>query len=277
MINGELTKYPLPNAMAASLYNQLIWLVSTIHSAGRITKREIDQQWAQSPLNTSNEKVYPLRTFHRHREAISQMFGIYIGCDTNFTNCYYIANSDDLRDTTLRLRVLDTMALSSLLIDSVDLQKRVIFEKTNDRQALLSVVLRAMRDKCALRMEFKEEKHMRSVEAIPYCLQEKDHLWYLAAKPLKGDDNVEVQVYMLSDVKTACLTKGKQTMPRWFNGEVFFQAFFEARAPKRKAKTPAVPKEKPTKASKEKPVKEAKQQIVKKEKPAPMADQLSLF
>ena len=36
--------------MTKDLFDKYIWLVDTIHRAGRITLREINEKWAMSPL-----------------------------------------------------------------------------------------------------------------------------------------------------------------------------------------------------------------------------------
>ena len=50
-------------------------------------------------LNDTGEELYE-RTFHNHREAILETFGIEIKCDRILG--YYIANSDDLEGDGIR-------------------------------------------------------------------------------------------------------------------------------------------------------------------------------
>ena len=67
--------------MAASLFNRYIWLVDTIYRAGYISREEIDRRWARSQYNDLHEPGIPARTFHRHKEAIRDIFDIEIRCD----------------------------------------------------------------------------------------------------------------------------------------------------------------------------------------------------
>lgn len=223
--------------MARNGYSQYVWLVDVIRSAGQISKHEIDALWEKSALNTKHEKSYPIRSFHRHRNAIYEVFGLYIGCDRD-TNNYYISNVEDLRSYSIHSRICNTLAFSNTLYESTELQKRVFFEDTKDGMSLLPVILDAMREKRALQLVFFPEKNKFSIKVVPYCIKEHHHMWYLAAKPTIDSENTEVQVYNLSELMQVNKLKEKASMPRWFKGDVFFEAFFEhTEAPKKKAKT----------------------------------------
>lgn len=46
--------------------------------AGAISREEIDRRWARSQYNDLHESGIPDRTFHRHKEAIREIFDIEI-------------------------------------------------------------------------------------------------------------------------------------------------------------------------------------------------------
>ena len=54
--------------MARDLFNRYIWLVDTIHRAGKITLQEINSKWLRNSMSGGVE--LPLKTFHNHRKAI---------------------------------------------------------------------------------------------------------------------------------------------------------------------------------------------------------------
>ena len=62
--------------MAKNLLNKYVWLVDTIYRAGKITYEEISRRWLDNDL--SEGKPLPLRTFHKWRAAIEEMFGLVI-------------------------------------------------------------------------------------------------------------------------------------------------------------------------------------------------------
>ena len=60
-------------------FKEYIWLVETIHRAKRITFSDIQEKWLRSSLSEGSELARS--TFNRHKDAIEEMFGIYIECD----------------------------------------------------------------------------------------------------------------------------------------------------------------------------------------------------
>ena len=69
------------------LINKYVWLVDTIYKAGRITYDEINQKWIEQDMD---EKTIPLRTFHKWRIAIEEMFHLNIECERKGGYHYYI-------------------------------------------------------------------------------------------------------------------------------------------------------------------------------------------
>lgn len=259
--------------MALPKYNQYAWLIDTIRSAGRINKREIDKLWAKSPLNEKKERTYPLRSFHRHKEAILEQFGLIIACEKGNGWNYYISNVDEIRSEGIRSHLLNSLSFTNQLVDLVDLQKRIFFEPVQDGSLHLATLLGAMRDKRAVILSFLPSLGLMPVEVFPYCLKEKNHKWYLAAKNTAALDS-ETQVFELVNVLSVIRSKNKGSMPRWFDGEMFFNSYFGHQKPVVEKPVKRAPKPK-----EEKPVVEKKPKAEKKvqQAPASAAEQLSLF
>ena len=70
--------------MAKNYFDRYIWLIDVINRHGHITKKEIDELWYSSSLNEKRDRELPERTFHNHREAILDTFGIEIKCDAHW-------------------------------------------------------------------------------------------------------------------------------------------------------------------------------------------------
>ena len=60
-------------------FKEYIWLVNTIRKARRITFAEINEKWLQTDMSEGIELARS--TFARHKDAIEDIFGIYIDCD----------------------------------------------------------------------------------------------------------------------------------------------------------------------------------------------------
>lgn len=94
------------------------------------------------------------RTFHNHREAIFDTFGIEIKCDRSLG--YYIANSDDLEADGIRQWLLESLSMNNLLNETKkDMRDRILFEKIPSSQKWLPVIVNAMRDGKQIEMTYK--------------------------------------------------------------------------------------------------------------------------
>ena len=130
--------------MAKNYFNRYIWLIDVISRYGHITKREIDSLWSSSSLHEGNETHIPDRTFHNHREAIRDIFGIEIAFHQGLG--YYIENPEELNGEGIRNWLLESMSLSNLLRESADMRSRILFEKVPSSSKWLSIIVNAMRD-----------------------------------------------------------------------------------------------------------------------------------
>ena len=76
-------------------FREYIWLVNTIRKAGRISFVELQKKWLDSDMSEGVELARS--TFNRHKDAIEDIFGIYIDCDRQNGYEYYIGNDYVLR------------------------------------------------------------------------------------------------------------------------------------------------------------------------------------
>ena len=90
------------------LFQRYLWLIDIVHSAGEISRDEINRRWVNSPYNYDHEPEYAERSFHRHRDAILELFGIEIVCDKH-KNIYKIANIDEMDTNGLRDRFINEL------------------------------------------------------------------------------------------------------------------------------------------------------------------------
>ena len=90
----------------AQLFNRYEWLVEVLNRNGSLTFRDINQKWQNSNLNDIRAE-FPKRTFHDHRDAIRDMFGIDIECNKRDGFKYYIENPEALKNSGTRNRMLE--------------------------------------------------------------------------------------------------------------------------------------------------------------------------
>ena len=65
--------------MAANIFGRYVWLIDILLRYKSLTFQEISELWKESGLGYGEEM--PLRTFHNHRNAIKDIFDVYIECD----------------------------------------------------------------------------------------------------------------------------------------------------------------------------------------------------
>ena len=209
--------------MAKDYFKRYVWLIDLIGRYGYLSKREIDDYWRSSSLNDEKENHIPERTFHNHRQAILDTFGIEIAFDRG--RGYYIANPDDLDGADIQNWLLESMSLSNLLNESADMRSRILFEKVPSSSKWLTVIVNAMRDGKALEMTYQSFNRPESstFETHPYCLKIFRQRWYMLARTIGKE---ELRIYSLDRVIDIKVLEKPLELPRDFDAADFFSDYF---------------------------------------------------
>lgn len=184
--------------MASNLLNKYVWLAETIYRAKQITFEEINEKWLESDLSDGME--LPLRTFHKWRVAVEEMFGLVIDCKRKGGYHYYIENIDDLKEGNIRNWLLNTISVSNLLIDNQHLKDRILLEEIPSGQEYLADIIGAMRNGYTLIMTYKSywREHSSEFEVEPYCVKLFKQRWYVVGRtPYYG----EIRIYALDRIQ----------------------------------------------------------------------------
>ena len=207
--------------MAKNLFKRYIWLIDTIYRAERITLKGINEKWLRA--DREHEPI-PNRTFHNHRNAIEDFFDIIIDCDKS-TNEYYIANADQLADSTARNWLLNTLSVSNLVNESRRLKNRIVFEHIPSGQQHLTTIIEAMRDELTLEITYQAFWHdePKTFEIEPYALKIFKQRWYLLAyNPYLN----AMRIYSLDRVLNLRPTEKTFKLPKSFDAETYFAHSF---------------------------------------------------
>ena len=116
--------------MAKNLLNKYVWLVETIYKSKKISFDEINRRWLDNDM--SEDKPLPIRTFHKWRIAIEEMFGLIIENEQGGQYRYYIQNADDLKSGSMRSWLFNTLTVSNLMMESVSIKDKILFEEIPD-------------------------------------------------------------------------------------------------------------------------------------------------
>ena len=209
--------------MAKNYFDRYIWLIDTINRHGHISFKEISNLWAHSPINKLGENYLPERTFHNHREAILDTFGIEIKCDRSLG--YYIANSEDMEEDGIRQWLLESLSMNNLLNESRDMRDRILFEEIPSSQRWLTAIVNAMRDNKTIEMTYQSFNRTEptTFEAHPWCLKLFKQRWYLLAR---SETYKEPRIYGLDRIRAVNETKNALKIPKKFKADEFVSHYF---------------------------------------------------
>ena len=211
--------------MGANLFNRYIWLVDNIYRAGEhgITLEEINRRWKQSQYNETGD-TYPERSFHRHKNAIKEMFDIDIECNKG-TGCYHIANAEDIDSGGVRTWLLNTFAVNNLINESHHLKRRILFEEIPSGQRFLTTIIEAMRDGVSLMLTHRAfyKSEASTLEVYPYCVKVFKQRWYMVAYRVGKRD---IRIYSLDRIEKTEPTENRFTVSKNFDPQRFFENSF---------------------------------------------------
>ncbi len=209
--------------MAKNLLNKYVWLVETIYKAKKISFKEINKRWLDNDL--SEGKEMPIRTFHKWRQYIEEMFGIIIENETGGQYRYYIENAHELNNGSLRSWLFNTLTVSNLMMDSASIKDKILFEEIPDGEQYLPVIIEALKNNAILEMTYqsywRDEANSFTVE--PYCIKAFKQRWYLVARSPYYD---KIMIYALDRVHQLEPTALHFEYPEDFKAEDYFDECF---------------------------------------------------
>lgn len=207
-----------------TLIQKYIWVVKTIHRAGRITLRELNEKWREN-VDLSGGLDLQRQTFDRWKGGILDMFGIVIDCEQRGRYNYFIANPEVLERGEMRTWLLDTYGTVDALSSSLAIHDRILTEDVPSSQNFLTTVLEAMKANNVLKITHqgfgKDEAKTFAVE--PYCVKMSAQRWYLLARNVDRD---LLRLYALDRLESVETTKDKFNLPKNFNAKEYFSEYF---------------------------------------------------
>lgn len=214
-------------------FKEYIWLVGTIHKAGRITFAEIQQKWLRTEMSGGTELARS--TFNRHKDAIEDIFGIYIDCDRTNGYRYSIGNPRVLEEESMQKWMLSTLSMNNILSESLTLQPRILLEPVPSEGLPLRVILDAMKRGVHVAIAYRRygEKEERMHVVAPYCLKLFKQRWYVLTAIRHDADHPKAEgayltLFSLDRIVSAVLTEQRFTLPPAFDAKQYFEESFGA-------------------------------------------------
>ena len=198
---------------------EYIWLVNTIYHAKAITLADINKKWQETDMS---EGVQLSRTtFHRHRIAIEEMFGLFIECDKRNGNKYYIGNSDVLEEESVQNWMLSTMSVGNMVSESQSLHHRILLEDIPSGGDKLQLVMKAMKENRQLMMTYKRYSSPSGYSCTidPFCVKLFRQRWYMLGRLSNG----WLATYSFDRIESIELLESKFKLPDDFDAAEYFR------------------------------------------------------
>ncbi len=192
--------------MPRDLFSRYIWIVDTIRRHRRITRQQLDELWRRSPYG--NGEAMPRRTFYNYRNAIEELFGISIECNSA-TYEYSINEGTSPNDRSVTSMMLSSAAVSNALTDARSISDRIFFEEVPSAYHHLDTVIAAMREMHPLQFTyapFQRTIPTRGIVLEPYFLKIFRQRWYVTGRVVNQGSIKTYALDRMSDVeiRTSC-------------------------------------------------------------------------
>ncbi|MBF1549535.1 MAG: WYL domain-containing protein [Prevotella salivae] len=163
--------------MISKTFNRYIWLLNMLLQQRRLTFEEISYRWKDSYLGDG--KPLALRTFHVHREAIAELFGVEVKCDS-VTYEYYISSPNELRSDKIREWLLNSFTISNMIEAGRNMKDRILFEDIPHGTEYLQTVIDAMQRGKELQIVYQPFDGQRATYHLQsYAMKVYNQRWYI--------------------------------------------------------------------------------------------------
>ncbi len=204
--------------MISKTFNRYIWLLNLLLQEKLMTFDEISKRWKGSNMGDNNP--LPLRTFHQHRGAVEELFGVEIKCNTSKGYKYYIANPEVLRNDKTRKWLLNSFNLSNMIIAGHNMKDRILFEDIPRGTEYLQTIIDAMQQSKELAIDYQPfYGHRASYTIQPYAMKTYHQRWYVLGfiKELNAIRNIALDRLLEMTIKEQPFK-----FPKNFNAEKYY-------------------------------------------------------
>ena len=177
--------------MISKTFNRYIWLLNTLLQHKKLTYEEMNSLWMKSSLG--NGAPLPLRTFHQHKSAVEELFGIEIKCNASNGYKYFISSPDTLKNDSIRKWLLNSFTLSNMITAGHNMKGRILFEDIPRGTEYLQTIIEAMQKSKELQIDYQQfYGHRETFNIQPYAMKVYHQRWYVVGhiKELGGIRNI---------------------------------------------------------------------------------------
>lgn len=212
-------------------FKEYIWLVNTISRARRISFSDLQAKWLETEMSEGIELARS--TFNRHKDAIEDIFGIYIDCDRKDGYRYFIGNAEVLEEDTVQNWMLSTLSVNNVLSESLALQHRILLEQVPSEGGHLQQMLAAMKRNVFVDISYQRYglSAPRQYHFAPYCLKLFKQRWYVLGCFHPGErteEDDQCSLFSFDRILEIRPTDEKFVMDEDFDAKAYFDECFGA-------------------------------------------------
>ena len=156
--------------MAINQLRKYIWLLDALRRNKKLTFKELNELWLTYEISEGIE--LSIRTFHKWRIAIEDLFAINIENEGRGEYRYYISTSYGIDNNPFYSWLIETFSLGNLMMNSISLHERILLEYAP-----------------SLRLKYKAfwQDTRKVILLEPYCIKQFKQRWYLLGRNVQVD------------------------------------------------------------------------------------------
>ena len=204
--------------MGSKTINRYIWLLDVLLQKKKLTFEEVSDLWEKSCLGDGNP--LPLRTFHQHKSAIEEMFGVEIKCNPSDGYHYYISDPEIFKKDRTKHWLFNSFTLSNLIIAGHNMEDRILFEDIPHGTEYLQTVIEAMQQSKVLEIDYQPFSGEHNIYHLaPYAMKVYNRRWYVVGKLSESGGIRNIALDRLVDMQ---MTDVSFKVPKSFNAEKYY-------------------------------------------------------
>lgn len=210
--------------MALNQTNKLVWIVETIHKAGKISFEELNRKWMDNEDLSYGEELSK-RTFHKWKLSIFDIFGFSIECEKYAPYRYYIDNDDDMEKGGIENWLFSTYSVTNSLIESKSIKDRILIENVPSGREYLDPIIDAMKKNRFVHITYynywrgDEREHY----VMPLCVKLFRQRWYMVGRGWTKKQNI---IFCLDRIRAFRLSSHTFDFPKDFAPQDYFFGCF---------------------------------------------------
>lgn len=204
--------------MVSKIFNRYIWLLNILLQKKKLTFDEISNSWKESSLGDG--KPMALRTFHQHRKAVEELFGVEIKCNPSDRYRYFIDDPKKIRNDSTRQWLLNSFSLSNMIIAGHNMNSRILLENIPYGKEYLQSLIEAMQQSKVLEIDYQPfGGHRDTYHVELYGMKIYHYRWYIVGW-LK--EKIAIRHLALDRILDMKQTKDSYVVPKTFDIEKYY-------------------------------------------------------